>query len=181
MIQCPTFHIKVRQVYAIAAIILRYRSSCPLAGSWNVMKVARLLPLGTLWIAGSPKRVLSLCTRILETGVFVWRSTNCSRLFCPLRKTERSNAFSSACENAWDRVPTMIPKQLDYYHPTGMASVFTQQARIVHVQCWQDMHSESEEATAECDPEGEDPACSGSIKPLRGVTLVHMLLSYDFW
>ncbi|KAF9547030.1 hypothetical protein CPC08DRAFT_715911, partial [Agrocybe pediades] len=77
------------------------------------------------------------------------------------------NTLSSTCGNAWDTVPTRTPKQLDYQHPS-VASVFnTQQARIAHIRCCQDKHSANEEATAECDSEGENPACSGSIKLLR--------------
>ncbi|KAF9554454.1 hypothetical protein CPC08DRAFT_712863 [Agrocybe pediades] len=48
--QSPTFHSKIRQFYAVAVILLRHKLSNALAGGWNVMKVARLLPLDIIWI-----------------------------------------------------------------------------------------------------------------------------------
>ncbi|KAF9554468.1 alpha/beta-hydrolase [Agrocybe pediades] len=59
-----------------------------------------------------------------------------------------------------DGVPTMIPRQLGYHHHG--------------IEYWQYTHPASEDTTSKCDPEGEDPACSASIKPSRGVTLAHM-------
>ncbi|KAF9544644.1 hypothetical protein CPC08DRAFT_402132 [Agrocybe pediades] len=59
IVQSPTFHSKVRQFYAVAAILLRNKSSNTLAGGWNVMQVARLLPLGIIV-------TLHYSTRILE-------------------------------------------------------------------------------------------------------------------
>ncbi|KDR78622.1 hypothetical protein GALMADRAFT_244080 [Galerina marginata CBS 339.88] len=58
-----------------------------------------------------------------------------------------------------DGVPTMIPISLGYHHHG--------------VEYWQYTHPPSEETTAKCDAEGEDPSCSASIRS-QGVTLAHM-------
>jgi len=58
-----------------------------------------------------------------------------------------------------DGVPTMIPTKLGYHHHG--------------VEYWQYTHPPSEETTAKCNAEGEDPSCSASI-PSQGVNLAHM-------
>jgi len=70
----------------------------------------------------------------------------------------------------------MIPRQLGYHHHGELKiSEFHDHLTeiTIGVEYWQYTHPASEETTAKCDPEGEDPSCSASIKPSRGVTLAH--------
>ena len=76
----------------------------------------------------------------------------------------------------------MIPTRLGYHHHGQYLSfLWIYYCRNpTGIEYWQYTHPPSEETTAKCNAEGEDPTCSASI-PSRGVNPAHMTVRQLFF